>query len=91
MVKKEKREKFLRTKEKKDCVQIDIRKKENRLLRVFFGIKLGYIFFLITQSLFGWGYSAHRMINERAISLLTSSLKNYFIKNKSFISENNID
>ena len=45
MVKKEKREKFLRTKEKKDCVQIDIRKKENRLLRVFFGIKLGYIFF----------------------------------------------
>lgn len=33
--KKEKREKFLRTKEKKDCVQIDIRKKENSLLKAF--------------------------------------------------------
>tara|TARA_B000000565_G_scaffold237257_1_gene199352 strand:- start:176 stop:292 length:117 start_codon:yes stop_codon:yes gene_type:complete len=33
--KKEKREKFLRIKEKKDCVQIDIRKKENSLLKAF--------------------------------------------------------
>tara|TARA_Y100001936_G_C15522976_1_gene383767 strand:+ start:51 stop:167 length:117 start_codon:yes stop_codon:yes gene_type:complete len=33
--KKEKREKFLRTKEKKDCALIDIRKKENSLLKAF--------------------------------------------------------
>jgi len=45
---------------------------------------------ILIQSLYGWGHSGHRIINKEAISLLSSPLKNFFHKNKYFISENSI-
>ena len=48
------------------------------------------IFLLTTQLLYSWGNKAHKMINEEAISLLSSPLKDYFFENRYFISKNSI-
>ena len=45
---------------------------------------------MTTQLLYSWGNKAHKMINEEAISLLSSPLKDYFFENRYFISENSI-
>tara|TARA_B100000029_G_scaffold56622_1_gene51252 strand:- start:1665 stop:2540 length:876 start_codon:yes stop_codon:yes gene_type:complete len=45
---------------------------------------------ILNQSIFAWGYAAHRLTTRKAVNILNSPLGEYFYKNINFISENSI-
>ena len=56
----------------------------SRLFLVFYLI-------LLNQSIFAWGYAAHRLASRQAVNILNSPLGEYFYKNINYISEHSID
>ncbi len=56
-------------------------------LRLF----LSLIFMVTHQWVYGWGYTAHRLINREAVQLLNSPLGEFFNSYINYISEHAID
>ncbi len=46
---------------------------------------------LLSSSLFGWGFKAHKLINRKAVELLPGQLGEFYKVHIDYISEHSID
>ncbi|MEE2877280.1 MAG: hypothetical protein VX822_05830 [Candidatus Neomarinimicrobiota bacterium] len=60
-------------------------------MRFILTARLLLLLLLFPQWGFGWGYSAHRIVNRQAVGLLDSPLGEYFNRHINYLSEHAID
>jgi hypothetical protein len=75
---------------REEDLKTDQRIRSTVLFWMLLAVSCGFLAILAT-SLFAWGFTAHRIINSRAVDLLPVEMRGFFVENRDYLAEHSVD